>query len=89
MTAHIDDVTVMTFIEWECLPEVKKMYDEAPICERCDGNGQHECECGDTHECVACHGSGKIINLRNIYEKQLRSEIERLRSWKKGEAIRG
>lgn len=27
-------------------------------CDRCWGDGQHECDCGDAHDCAACDGTG-------------------------------
>ena len=27
-------------------------------CEDCDGDGAHECSCGDTHRCRTCNGEG-------------------------------
>ncbi len=34
--------------------------DVAEECEVCDGRGQHECDCGDEHDCHACKGDGTI-----------------------------
>lgn len=40
----------------ECCGGVGKV---AP-CETCEGSGEHECECGDSHECGDCKGDGYI-----------------------------
>jgi hypothetical protein len=29
-------------------------------CDRCDGGGEHECRCGDEHECGICKGLGTV-----------------------------
>ena len=86
MTKVYDGVTVLTYDEWQKKPEVKEMYGETAECSICDGTGEHECECGDTHECGACDGSGKSIDLREMYEKELRDEIGRLHAWQEGKA---
>lgn len=36
-------------------------------CDFCDGEGEHECECGAEHECHQCGGTGlsKVLKLNN------------------------
>lgn len=29
------------------------------ICDKCDGTGEHECDCGDFHDCGYCNGTGR------------------------------
>ena len=32
-------------------------------CDMCSGTGDHECSCGDKHECGYCEGDGKVDDL--------------------------
>ncbi len=32
-------------------------------CDHCEGRGEHECTCGDNHECHYCDGTGKVENI--------------------------
>ncbi len=41
------------FIDEEIMEEVEKE------CSECDGEKDHECSCGDVHECTNCGGTGK------------------------------
>ena len=59
---------------WKNKPEQKelsaKLLDEAKErthCPYCNGNGVHSCECGDTHDCNYCGGTG----LTSEVEKEL------------------
>ena len=40
------------------LPAVPEIKDEK--CSKCDGEGAHECLCGNVHDCEYCEGSGKV-----------------------------
>ena len=88
MTKVIEGAIVLTYEEWEKRPAVKELFGEIEECDTCYGSGDHECDCGDTHECGACGGSGKVKDIRNIYEEELRSEIKRLIAWREGLAIK-
>ena len=88
MTRVIEGATVLTYEEWEKKPAVKELFGEIEECDTCDGSGNHECDCGDTHECGACGGSGKVKDIRNIYEDELQSEIKKLIAWREGLAIK-
>lgn len=35
----------------------------AEDCVECDGTGEHECSCGDTHECHGCNGVPTVETL--------------------------
>jgi len=76
-----ENVTVLKFEQWRNKPEVAEMYAQVDECGMCDGSGEHECSCGDTHECGQCNGAGKERDLREIYERELRTEIQHLREW--------
>ena len=41
-------------------------------CWLCDGTGEHECECGDEHECSWCLGVG----VKGTMSFQLRKELK-------------
>lgn len=88
MTTIFQGVKVLTYAEWITLPSVKEMGASLDDCDVCDGRGEHKCECGNTHECPACDGAGKVENMRDIYEARLRSEIENLQSWVSGDKLR-
>lgn len=87
MTEVIEGVNVLTYQEWEKLPGVKELLGDV---EDCDGTGEHECSCGDVHDCRSCDGSGKDggVNIRGIYEETLRDEIKKLIAWRDGLAIK-
>jgi len=88
MTKIIQDMTVYTYNEWFKLPAVQEMYGKLKDCPTCDGEGEHECECGDTHDCNACGGSGKEKDNREIYEHLLREEIKSLHGWIDGAPLK-
>jgi hypothetical protein len=87
MTTIYSGIKVLTYAEWIKLPAVKEMGATLKDCVVCDGAGDHECECGDTHECRACSGTGKCENFHDIYEAILRSEIVSLKLWIDGDPI--
>ncbi len=84
----LDGVHIFTYDEWKRKPEVSDELLDVEDCLTCDGEGEHECECGHKHDCVACNGSGKTEDFREIYEAQLRDELKKLLSWKTGDPIR-
>jgi hypothetical protein len=88
MTKLYLGVKVLTYEEWIKLPVIAEAGIKREKCDLCDGMGNHECECGDTHECRACDGTGYLDKTRNVYEKQLRNEIEHLQSWINGDKVR-
>lgn len=79
-----DNVTVLNFEQWKTKPEIQEMYSQIDECDTCHGSGEHECECGDTHTCGNCDGVGKERDLREMYEQELRIEIQHLREWVSG-----
>ncbi len=87
MTRIIDGVEVLTYDEWKILPEVVEMYDKLDDCRECGGTGEHDCSCGDEHECYECKGSGKIKSLSDIYRDTLQIEIKKLTDWNAGKPI--
>jgi len=87
MTKVIDGMHVLTYEEWKKRPAVVEMLRTAPECESCNGDGHHECNCGNDHECNTCDGTGKTINYRNEYEFRLRAEIRNLQKWILGQPI--
>jgi DnaJ-class molecular chaperone len=81
----LDNITVLDFDKWKKKPEIAEMYAQVTECTTCYGTGSHECECGDLHTCGDCNGAGKEKDLREIYEKELRAEIQHLHEWINGE----
>lgn len=79
-----EGVTVLSFNAWKDQEGVHELLLDAGECDVCHGAGSHDCECGDTHECRACEGTGHQIKLRDLYEKELRAEIHKLRAWRDG-----
>lgn len=88
MTKVIDGITVLTYEEWKKSPAIKELADSIEVCDTCDGTGEHECDCGDTHECGACDGSGKLQDICDVYERLLRGELEKLLQWRDGLPIK-
>jgi RecJ-like exonuclease len=57
-------------------------------CQYCDGDGKHECDCGNLHDCRNCDGTGKEdgsdsadSRLRDVYDKKRITELAGLASW--------
>lgn len=71
--------TFEQFIEMNQIPDDER-FDE---CEVCNGEGDHECECGDVHECSNCHGAGKIDNLKIGYDRMCKEEDKKWEEWHK------
>jgi len=88
MTRLYQGVKVLTYEEWIKLPVIVEAGIKHEECGVCDGMGDHECECGDTHECGACDGTGYTDKTHDVYEEQLRNEIEHLQSWITGDKLR-
>jgi hypothetical protein len=89
MTTIYDGVKVLTYDEWSKRPAViNDLLGELEDCPTCEGEGEHECDCGDTHDCGACNGSGKSENYRYVYESLLRKEIMELSLWIAGIPIK-
>jgi hypothetical protein len=89
MTTIYDGVKVLTYDEWSKRPAViNDLLGKLEDCPTCDGKGEHECECGHTHECGACDGSGKSKDFRDVYESLLRKEIMELSFWITGIPIK-
>lgn len=88
MTTVIDGVKVLEFKEWEKRPAVQDLYGQIDECDICYGSGDHECDCGDTHDCGACGGSGKEKDIRDVYETMLQNELKKLIAWREGIAIK-
>jgi hypothetical protein len=84
MTTVVDGIRVLTFDEWKIKPEVLELENDLEDCDVCNGDGTHECECGDEHDCCACDGAGKISNLKDIYAASLREELARFLEWREG-----
>lgn len=80
----VDGVKVLTYEEWLRLPFVKEIEAEFEDCGTCDGSGEHVCDCGDKHTCCACDGHGKTDDLRNLYTRMLKLELEKLLAWREG-----
>lgn len=56
----------LRFEDWLAISDVReylelefKNQESEEDCPYCDGDGEHECECGDTHTCLGCNGSGR------------------------------
>ena len=82
MTNIIDGIHVFTYEEWSKRSDVSEMLSQSEDCPTCGGEGEHQCECGDTHECRACSGDGKTTDFREKYESLLRDELNKLLTWK-------
>lgn len=89
MCKVVDGFTVYTFDEWKELPEVKEIAeqieDKSEKCSECNGEGDHECECGHRHECGFCDGKGTtgIGTLKDLYEEELSKELKKMLEWKR------
>jgi hypothetical protein len=88
MTRLYQGVKVLTYEESIKLPLIPEAGLKQERCDVCDGMGDHECECGDTHECRACDGTGYAYKTHADYVGALRSEIEHLQAWITGDKIR-
>ena len=59
-------VFVATVSEWQAFPHVeqcKRCNGKGTAfgrCSYCKGTGEHECECGHSHECPDCGGEGEL-----------------------------
>ena len=84
----VDGIHVLTYDEWVKRADVSDMLLDVEDCPTCDGDGEHECECGHTHDCGACMGSGKSEDFRELYESSLREELKNLLAWKNGDPIK-
>lgn len=80
--------TFLTFEEWVVAnPDISD--DEESECPHCDGEGEHECECGDTHPCGNCDGTGKTgdgATQKEKYKIQKAIDEARLDKWLKKNA---
>ena len=80
----IDGVHVLTLEEWKNTPAVKEREAEFEDCPECNGDGTHECECGNVHDCHECDGEGKTSTLDKVYQSELRAELQKLVLWRDG-----
>jgi DnaJ-class molecular chaperone len=72
---------VMTFEEWKKRnPDIEEDTDECP---ECNGEGEHECDCGDLHECGFCDGTGVVggKTLQEIFYDQYKRDMKALERW--------
>ncbi len=81
MTKIIDGIRVRTYDEWIKIPEVKELEELIEECPMCDGEGVHLCDCGNEHDCEECEGRGKADDLKHMYNKELKHELEKLLKW--------
>lgn len=82
MTKIINGIHVRTYEEWILILEVKEIVETLEECTVCDGEGTHECKCGDTHSCGNCLGDGKQDNLQDMYNKEVKEELQKLLIWR-------
>ena len=83
----------ITYSEWlELNGDLKEQLEkEAPDRERCFeclGDGEHECSCGNIHECPECDGTGFSDSyegvedqLKSIYKTRLEMDLAKLAKW--------
>lgn len=88
MSKKVNGHSVLTYQEWLECPGVKDLlastYDDCPVC---DGEGEHVCECGDSHGCSTCGGEGQENNLRELYEATLLDQLQKIKLWMEGKKI--
>jgi RecJ-like exonuclease len=73
--------TFLTFEQWkQANPDVVDIED---TCDECGGDGMHTCDCGDTHDCGYCSGTGKIkeVAIEDIYNRQLAKDKAKLEKY--------
>jgi DnaJ-class molecular chaperone len=85
MTSVMNGRIVFTYDEWIKNKKINNVQESPAKCAMCDGDGEHECECGDTHTCESCNGTGEMENQHKVYELALREEIQRLNAWIDGD----
>lgn len=78
-------MTPKSFNQWK-LENADMLADLLPEdCDICEGSGEHDCECGHTHTCRACHGTGRLNGAkdvsRDLYENYLKKDKEKLARW--------
>ena len=67
-----------TYKEWLEAYDITEEFEE---CSECNGDGDHECDCGDIHDCKACNGIGQVSVQMEEYETYKRDTEKRLREW--------
>jgi hypothetical protein len=63
----------MTPDEW--LSVNNDLEETAEECDECMGSGEHECDCGNTHECSACDGTG-VSNDGTTFSEMYRTQLD-------------
>ena len=91
----------ISFAQWkeenkEYLESLEADMQIAKYCDHCNGEGEHECNCGDIHDCHFCDGTGKEYGFdsiekkaRDIYESYLYADKKKLERWTQGIPIKG
>ena len=73
--------TFLTIVEW--LRDNPDLEIEKAECMTCDGTGDHQCDCGDEHECGNCNGTGLAqgCTYPELYIEQLKRDVDRLKKY--------
>ena len=50
-------------------------------CDICNGEGEHTCDCGYTHDCEECNGEGRLDIIKTEYERLCKEQSMKLEEW--------
>ena len=75
-----------TFEEWLAVADLsdEDRYEE---CETCNGEGTHECDCGDEHACRQCNGAGKLDIAKQEYNLLKRENEKKWKEWQSAAGV--
>ena len=69
-----------TYEEWLIQAEITDEERYKP-CENCNGEGEHTCDCGHTHDCGECNGKGRFDVTEDVYERLCKEQEKKLEEW--------
>lgn len=93
-TSTIQSIRFISFRTWkkkltneelEKLEIIAESTEREP-CSRCNASGEHECTCGQVHDCNYCDGTGYKVYEENdvlfpIYLKECAEAEQKLLTW--------